>query len=154
LEEDPEIDPVTTIQYVPEQRESAVLIVGTILSSHLYKGHRQLIASWPYVTSVRPDAQLWIAGDGDATRELEEYAGTLPASVNRNICFFGAVTPDQLDELYRTCRVFAMPSSGEGFGLVFVEAARYGLPCIGGKYDSVPEVVLDEITGLLVEKDP
>ena len=47
-----------------------------------------------------------------------------------------------------------MPSNGEGFGLVFVEAARYGIPCIGGKHDSVKEIVLHNETGLLVERDP
>ena len=50
--------------------------------------------------------------------------------------------------------IVTMPSAGEGFGLVFVEAARYGLPSIGGKYDSAKEVIVDGATGLLVEQHP
>jgi glycosyltransferase involved in cell wall biosynthesis len=67
--------------------------------------------------------------------------------------FMGHLGDEALQECYRQCRVFAMPSTGEGFGLVFVEAARYGLPSIGGKHDSVKEIVLDGQTGLLVEQD-
>ena len=56
--------------------------------------------------------------------------------------------------LYHTARVFAMPSTGEGFGLVFVQAARSGLPCIGGKYDAAKEIILHGKTGLLTEQHP
>jgi len=47
-----------------------------------------------------------------------------------------------------------MPSSGEGFGLVFVEAARHGLPSIAGRYDAAREIVLHNETGLLTEQHP
>ena len=55
---------------------------------------------------------------------------------------------------YSSTSAFAMPSTGEGFGLVFVEAARYGLPCIAGKYDAAKEIVLHDQTGLLTEQHP
>jgi glycosyltransferase involved in cell wall biosynthesis len=45
-----------------------------------------------------------------------------------------------------------MPSSGEGFGLVFVEAMRHGMPCICSR-DSAAEIVVDQ-TGLVVEQNP
>jgi glycosyltransferase involved in cell wall biosynthesis len=43
-----------------------------------------------------------------------------------------------------------MPSRGEGFGLVYLEAMAFGKPCVASLDDAAPEVVLDEETGLLV----
>ena len=135
-------------------RETAVLIVGNMHGGMMYKGHQQLIAAWPQIVSVCPEAKLWIAGQGDAAPLLREQVSMLSAGVRNSIHFFGAVSAPVLDRLYSTARVFAMPSTGEGFGLVFVEAARYGLPCIGGKYDAAKEIILHEQTGLLTEQNP
>jgi glycosyltransferase involved in cell wall biosynthesis len=74
--------------------------------------------------------------------------------VARRIIFFGRLDKDALDRAYRTCRVFAMPSTGEGFGLVFVEAGCFGVPCVGGKRDGAKEIILHGQTGLLVEQRP
>ena len=147
-------DPVTFERYEPAQREQAVLIVGSMIKRILYKGHKQLIAGWPEVVSACPEAVLWIVGEGDGQEEIAAQARALPASISKRILFLGRLDDAGLQERYRRCRVFAMPSTGEGFGLVFVEAARHGLPSIGGRHDSVKEIVLDNETGLLVEQDP
>jgi glycosyltransferase involved in cell wall biosynthesis len=47
--------------------------------------------------------------------------------------------------------VFALPSRCEPFGLVFLEAMVFGLPCIGTRRDAMPEIIEDGITGYLVE---
>ncbi len=153
FESESENDLIVNELYIPSERKCAVLIVGSMNSRTLYKGHQQLIAGWSEVVHGCPEAELWIAGDGDGRKELEKQANALPTSVARRILFLGRVDDDALHECYRSCRVFAMPSTGEGFGLVFVEAARYGLPSIGGKHDSVKEIVLDGQTGLLVEQE-
>ncbi len=138
----------------PSERDPAVMIVGSMYRRTPYKGHRQLIAAWSRVIEVCPQAKLWIVGGGDARSEYELLANCLPSTVAKQILFLGELDGDALQERYRRCRVFAMPSAGEGFGLVFVEAARNGVPCIGGRHDSVKEVVLDEQTGILVEQTP
>jgi glycosyltransferase involved in cell wall biosynthesis len=51
---------------------------------------------------------------------------------------------------YAHCNVFALPSRGEGFGLVFLEAMAHGKPVIGGAHGGTPDVVEDGVTGLLV----
>jgi phosphatidyl-myo-inositol dimannoside synthase len=154
FEPEPLDDPVTHECYEPAQREPAVLIVGSMIKRILYKGHKQLIAGWQEVVGACPEAELWIVGSGDGQEELELQARALPDSIVNRIKFLGGLDPEELQDRYRRCRVFAMPSTGEGFGLVFVEAARHGLPSIGGRHDSVKEIVLDNETGLLVEQDP
>ena len=101
-----------------------------------------------------PDQCFWIVGQGDGVPLLQEQVDMLPTHVSGGIHFFGALGRGALERRYQTARVFAMPSTGEGFGLVFVEAARHGLPCIGGKYDSAREIILHNRTGLLCEQHP
>ena len=60
-----------------------------------------------------------------------------------------AYTPEWFD-LWRRADVFAMPTRGEAFGVVFQEAAAAGLPSIAGRVGAVPEVVKDGATGMLV----
>src|SRR5262249_47742645 len=106
---------------------------------------------WPTVLASVPDAELWIVGDGDDRSRLEALARS--TGVSQKVRFFGKVSHQELLDLYARARVFAMPSSGEGFGLVFVEAMRYGMPCICS-YDSSAEIVLHERTGLVVNQNP
>ena len=46
--------------------------------------------------------------------------------------------------------IFVMPSLCEPFGLVFLEAMAYALPCIGTRIDAMPEIITDGETGFLV----
>lgn len=151
---EPPIDPAFADPYEPSRRESSVLIVGNMHAGMLYKGHHQLVLAWPQVVQACPDAELWIVGDGNGRHEIVQLASSLSPEVSKRILFLGRLTRQALADRYRRCRVFAMPSTQEGFGLVFVEAAQYGVPCIGGKYDGAKEIVLHEQTGLLVEQEP
>lgn len=138
--------------YDAAARASAVVIVGRMAASERYKGHEQLIDAWPEVHRRHPSAELWIAGTGDDEARLRAKAARIGSAAPR-IRFCGKVSHQQLLELYGTARVFAMPSTGEGFGLVFVEAMRWGLPCICS-LDSSAEIVVDGVTGLVVAQDP
>jgi phosphatidyl-myo-inositol dimannoside synthase len=97
----------------------------------------------------RPGLRLVVAGDGDDRPRLEGIAGSL--GLAERVLFTGFVSEATLAELYRCAAVFAMPSRGEGFGLVYLEAMRAGKPCVAAHDGSAPEIVLDGETGLLVD---
>jgi phosphatidylinositol alpha-1,6-mannosyltransferase len=137
----------------PSRRRPAVLIVGSMHAGLMYKGHRALVDAWPTVLAACPAAELWIVGGGVARPEVESRAARLPDGVRSRIRFFGPIDEAHLSRLYASARVFAMPSAGEGFGLVYAEAAKFGLPCIAGRSDSGREAVIPGQTGLLVEQD-
>ncbi|HEU0298751.1 MAG TPA: glycosyltransferase family 4 protein, partial [Longimicrobium sp.] len=63
-----------------------------------------------------------------------------------------AYTPAWFD-LWRRADLFAMPTRGEAFGMVFQEAAAAGLPSIGTRINAIPEIVQHAATGLLVPPD-
>jgi phosphatidylinositol alpha-1,6-mannosyltransferase len=132
-------------------RDLSVLIVGRLAAGERYKGHDQLIAIWPSVRSVVPEATLVIAGDGDDAGRLRRLAGAV--GVSDAVRFTGFLTRAELDAEYARAGVFALPSRGEGFGLVYLEAMAHGLACIGSVHDAAGEVIRDGETGLLVDPD-
>lgn len=128
-----------------------VLVVGRMSAAERYKGHDQLIAAWPGVLARVPDSQLVIAGDGDDRARLT--AEVAARGLSGSVIFPGFVTPDTLSALYDHCALFALPSRGEGFGLVYLEAMCHGKACVGSVHDAAAEVIEDGVTGRLVVQD-
>jgi phosphatidylinositol alpha-1,6-mannosyltransferase len=128
-----------------------VLTVGRMASGERYKGHDELIDAWPGVIAAQPDAELVVVGEGDDRPRLEERARG--GRAGHRIRFTGFVGRAELDALFAGAAVFAMPSRGEGFGLVYLEAMAHGLPCVGSRHDAAREVIADGRTGLLVDLD-
>ena len=95
--------------------------------------------------------RLMLAGDGSQRAALEELARDL-AMANRTQ-FLGHVPHDEMPRFLRGLTVFAMPSSSESFGVAAVEAASCALPVVASWVGGIGEVVLDEVTGLLVPPD-
>jgi phosphatidylinositol alpha-1,6-mannosyltransferase len=127
-----------------------VLIVGALRWDERYKGHDQLIEAWPAVVAAVPRAHLLIVGDGNdqpRIRSLVEQSG-----VHQSISLLGFVADDLLAACYAHAALFAMPSRGEGFGLVYLEAMARRLPCIGSRQDAAGEVIQDGVTGVLVDQ--
>jgi phosphatidylinositol alpha-1,6-mannosyltransferase len=132
----------------PDARPSAV-IVGRLAKSEDYKGHRELIAAWPKVVSHIPGAKLEIIGDGDLRSELEALA--CRAHLEGNVQFHGRVDEDVKQKLMAGSRCLVMPSRGEGFGIVYLEAMRIGRPCLVSDCDAGREVVNPPESGVAVD---
>jgi phosphatidylinositol alpha-1,6-mannosyltransferase len=124
-----------------------LLIVGRMASGERYKGHDQLLELMPRL----PGARLVVAGDGDDRARLAARAADL--GLKGRVLFTGFVSEATLAELYRRAAAFVMPSLGEGFGLVYLEAMRAGKPCVAARGSAADEVVADGETGFLVDRD-
>jgi glycosyltransferase involved in cell wall biosynthesis len=126
-----------------------VLIVGRMAGGERDKGHAALIRAMPEVASQVPEALLLIVGRGADESHLRRLSEQL--AVAGHVHFAGYVPDSELPAYYEACELFAMPSFGEGFGLVYLEAMYHAKPCIAGRRDAAAEVVVDGQTGLLVE---
>jgi phosphatidylinositol alpha-1,6-mannosyltransferase len=136
---------------VPPPERPRALIVGRMAAGERYKGHDQLIDAWPEVARRVPGAELVIAGDGDDRPRLEARAHASAAGGNTR--FTGFVEGAALARLYDEASVFVLPSRGEGFGLVYLEAMAHGRACVASTHDAAGEIVIDGETGLLVDLD-
>jgi phosphatidylinositol alpha-1,6-mannosyltransferase len=128
---------------------SVVLTVGRLSAAERYKGHDRLIAALPGILAQVPRAAYLIVGSGDDQPRLEGLARV--AGVSDRVVFAGQVPDAELARYLALADVFAMPSTGEGFGIAFVEAAAAGLPVIGGNRDGSVDALADGRIGRLVD---
>ena len=135
----------------PEGHRPTVLCLGRIDRAQMYKGQRELVACWPEVVRAVPGARLVIAGGGDGVALVRAAARRSPAAASIEVT--GHVPERDLPALWASADVFAMPSRGEGFGLVYAEAMRHGLPVIASRQDAGQEVNRHGETGLNVDLD-
>ena len=129
-------------------RGPVILSVGRWLATERYKGMDTLIRSLPRVLLRWPDVQLAIVGSGDDRDWLEDIAKV--SGVQRHVHFFSGLSYAQISACYAAAEIFALPSRGEGFGFVYLEAMARGKPVIGGAHGGAPEVIRDGVTGYLV----
>jgi phosphatidylinositol alpha-1,6-mannosyltransferase len=129
---------------VVNQGPPTLLIIGRI-DRRRYKGHDALIDCWPRVRQSVPDARLVIVGRGPGLEAVRQKATNSP--VADAIELRGFVPDARMGTVWAESTAFAMPSLGEGFGLVYIEAMRHGLPVIASIHDAAPEVNIDEETG-------
>ncbi len=100
--------------------------------------------SWEPPSGLSWQYDLVIHGD-DAAR-IEKMA-----EKNRNIRIHSQVTDDHLKTLYNQSTHFLLPSTGEGFGIVYLEAMANGLICLGANAGGVPDVIQDQENGFLCQ---
>ena len=132
-------------------RKPEVLIVGRMDNRENYKGHSELIQAWKKVKDKILGATLHIVGSGSNMNKMKELAKN--TDTGQSIIFHGHLTGLELEKLYARAMVFAMPSRGEGFGLVYIEAMRHGLPVIASIHDAAKEIVEHGTTGFTVNLD-
>ena len=131
---------------VPHSRY--VLAVGRWSSAERYKGFDTLIRVLPGLLRDTPDLHLVLVGDGDDRPSLEMLAKEM--HVVQRVHFISGLSREQIVACYAGADVFALPSGGEGFGLVFLEAMALGKPVVGGNHGGIPDIIEDGSTGFLV----
>jgi phosphatidylinositol alpha-1,6-mannosyltransferase len=109
--------------------EKVLLTVGRLASTEAYKGQDRVIRALPDIISKIPDVMYLIAGEGDDKPRLQSLVEAL--SVEAHVQFLGRIDDEELVALYRLANLFVMPSDGEGFGIVYLEAMACGCPALG-----------------------
>jgi glycosyltransferase involved in cell wall biosynthesis len=125
-----------------------ILTVTRLDARERYKGVDHLIEAMPAVRLAVPAARLRIIGAGSDLPRLQELATSL--GLAEVVDLAGFVDNNGLRAAYRDCALFALPSRGEGFGIVFLEAMAHGKPCLGARAGAVPELI-DDRSGVLVD---
>lgn len=125
-----------------------ILFVARLAASEKYKGLQTLIEAVALLVRNGITATLHVVGDGNDRHRLERIAQD--AGLANQVFFHGKVSDAQLQSAYASAKVFAMPSAKEGFGIVFLEAMRHEVACVGGAHGGTPEVFTDGEEGYLV----
>ncbi|MGB6480392.1 MAG: glycosyltransferase family 4 protein [Candidatus Sulfotelmatobacter sp.] len=128
-----------------------LLTVGRMNSRECYKGHDRVIAAIPDLVAKGHNICYMVVGEGDDRARLETLARD--AGVSGRVRFLGAVGLQSLIEIYRAADLFVMPSTGEGFGVAFLEAMASGTPALGLGVAGARDALADGQLGALVLED-
>jgi glycosyltransferase involved in cell wall biosynthesis len=131
--------------------QPVILTVARLAETEQYKGYDNVLLALPAVLQRFPDARYVIVGDGPDRKRVERLSNEL--GVEKKVILAGYVPNEELSGHYNLCDVFVMPSEGEGFGIVFLEALGCGKPVIAGNKDASVEAVLHGKLGVMVDPD-
>lgn len=138
-------------RYQLDKNQPIILTVARLATSDGYKGYDQIIQSLPIIRQQIPNIHYLLVGKGDDRDRVEAMIDAV--NVRNCVTLTGFVSDEELGDHYNLCDVFAMPSKGEGFGIVYLEALACGKPTIGGNQDGAIDALCQGELGALVNPD-
>ena len=127
-------------------KKNIVLFAGTLIKR---KGYDTLIKAFSTICqrSEVNDWYLVMAGNGEVD-EAKELISDL--GISDRVTLVGWVTGKVKEDLFREASIFCLPSQAEGFPMAILDAWAYGIPCIMTPVGGIPELVTDEVDGIIV----
>lgn len=133
--------------------QPVILTIGRLSASERYKGQDQVLLAMPSLVRELPDLHYIIGGRGDDEPRLRQLCAEL--GLEKQVTFTGFIPEAELADHYRLADLYVMPSTGEGFGIVYLESLACGRPCLVGNADASPEAIDHGRLGFIVPpRDP
>jgi phosphatidylinositol alpha-1,6-mannosyltransferase len=128
-----------------------ILFTLTRLSSQeTYKGYDRVFSAMPALLNKFPTLHYILAGKADE-QEYKRVTDLInQMGLNAHVTLTGFINDDELSDYFKLGNVFVMPSTMEGFGIVFIEAAACGAKIIAGNVDGSVDALLNGKLGTLV----
>lgn len=130
---------------------SIILTVARLDKDEQYKGYDQIIQALPEIRRHIPNIHYILVGKGSDRSRITQLISQL--NLQDCVTLAGFIPDSELGDHYNLCDVFAMPSKGEGFGIVYLEALACGKPTLGGNKDGAVDALCDGELGALVDPD-
>jgi phosphatidylinositol alpha-1,6-mannosyltransferase len=132
---------------------TTITTFGRMASFERYKGFDEVLNIMARLVEQKRDIVYVAAGDGNDRRRLEAEVDRL--NLRDCVVFTGKIAESEKADLYRLTDAYVMPSSGEGFGFVVLEALACGIPVVASTVDGTREALRDGELGLIVNpRDP
>ncbi len=135
-------------RYNLDLHQPIILTVARLSHTESYKGYDNIILALPKIRYYIPNIHYIIVGKGDDLPRINQLVQSL--DLQSHITLTGFVDDEQMCDHYNLCDVFAMPSKGEGFGIVYLEALACGKPVLGGNQDGAVDALCHGRLGALV----
>ncbi len=133
----------------PNSDPPTLLCAGRVVED---KGFDVALDAFAQIHTRLPSARLVVAGDGPKLPALKAQAARL--GISEAVSFLGWVDPALIPGLISQSSLVLMPSRWrEPFGLVALQAAQMGRAIVAARVGGIPEIVVDGVTGLLVEPE-
>ena len=138
-------------RYGLQPNQPIILTVGRLDQIDRYKGYDKILRALPKIRTYFPDIHYLLVGSGSDRSRVESLIQQLDLA--DCVTLTGFVPDSELTDHYNLCDVFAMPSKGEGFGIVYLEALACGKATLGGNQDGALDALCHGKLGALVDPD-
>ncbi|MGH7143087.1 MAG: glycosyltransferase, partial [Planctomycetota bacterium] len=133
----------------PAAPDDFVALCVAALTDH--KDHATLLTAWQTVVRERPNAHLYLAGEGELEAALRAQVAAL--QLDAAVHFLG--WREDIPDLLAAADLFVLTSHLEGLGTTLMDAQFCGLPIVATEAGGIPEVVEQGVTGILTPpRDP
>ncbi len=150
---------VTNFEYIKEEElklESGQPTLLTLARLEKRKGHYNILNAISKLKDQYPNIRYIVAGNGEEERNLKDQANSL--KISKNVIFVGSVNDAQKKYIFNKTDLMIMPTidethnlSIEGFGIVYIEAALFGIPSITSNIGGTKEAVIHNETGIVLD---
>ncbi|MGP1383025.1 MAG: glycosyltransferase family 4 protein [Thainema sp.] len=138
-------------RYGLQPQQPVIFTVSRLGKLDTYKGYDQILRALPIIRQQIPDVHYILAGKGDDTPRIQQLIDQL--GLEDAVTLTGFIPDQELCDHYNLCDVFALPSKGEGFGIVYLEALACGKPVLAGNCDGAVDPLEHGTMGYLVNPD-
>ncbi|MGN6267206.1 MAG: asparagine synthase (glutamine-hydrolyzing) [Ginsengibacter sp.] len=146
-------DPGLLSKYKLSNDDTVLMTLTRLASRERYKGYDQVMESLAELRKTNPQLKYLIVGKYDQ-EEKRRLDGLLQRwNLSSEVVFTGFVPDEELALHFNLADIYIMPSTKEGFGIVFIESMYYHKPVIAGNKDGSVDALLNGKLGLLVNPD-
>lgn len=140
-------------QYNLTLDDQIILTVCRLSAAEKYKGYDLVILALRDLIKIYPNLRYFIVGAADLLEQKRVLQLVRDCQLEAHVTLTGYAPDAEIEEYYQLADIFAMPSKGEGFGLVFLEAVASGCRVLAGHSDGSKDALLNGELGLLVDPD-
>jgi phosphatidyl-myo-inositol dimannoside synthase len=126
-----------------------IMTTGRLEATERYKGIDEAFTAMPRLLKRFPTFKYVIVGDGSDRARLGDLAQRM--GISKHVIFAGRIPESETVAHFNLADAYVMPSTGEGFGIVLIEAAACGVPVIGSLADGSQEALLGGRLGRLID---
>lgn len=128
-----------------------IYTLSRLSSSEQYKGYDKVLEILPELKKINPGIKYIIAGKADAEEKQRVENLIRSLGLEENVLLTGFINDDEIIDHYLLADTFIMPSTMEGFGIVFIEAMACGIPVIAGNIDGSVDALKNGELGQLID---
>jgi phosphatidylinositol alpha-1,6-mannosyltransferase len=136
-------------RYQIKPNDIVLLTIARLSSAEQYKGYDFVIQSLKHLQQEFPNVKYIIGGKADKEERIRLEKLIRESGLEHQVILPGFISVEEMIPHYQLANIFAMPSTGEGFGISFIESSASGTPVLGGNTDGSSEAIIQGITGEL-----
>ena len=140
-------------RYGLDNKQPILFTLTRLSAQEGYKGYDRVIQALPKLLNEFPDLHYILGGKADETEKQRVLSLVKELNLNGRVTLASFIKADELTDHFKLGNLFVMPSTMEGFGIVFIEAAACGTKVIGGNADGSVDALLNGKLGKLIDPD-